>query len=616
MESIHSSFEISSAHAAMSNGRSVSLQGSITAAGGAETSEKTSIPLKVSNIPKKKSLCLLMDFPSVKLAAIIVGEWLDIWDLGRLDSAVCNHEQQLRTKYLKFFGPTSMISMTSSSHGLRNLLCVENAANIGTMERSRVIQSSECFRFLQKRNAALTTLALTLFADKRTLHEYLTHFGHKLLVLELYGHLNSLNTWQLYFELFSHLPRLQVFHMHPQSSAICAQDVLDITQSCAHLKILHLHNKFHLLPPPAKVIGKEYPKVQPNLAVYYSNTNTTATTATMDSKLTSFLLRSYAKSTQFCLTSLSQCALLTTLDLEGCVGLNDTALLKIANSNITHYNLNYCTKLTATGLLAFFTANSAKNAHINVLKFNKVEVSDDLLVCIGSQCTALTILSMKLCKTYTDVGLSAIAQCVLLTELYVQMNDNITDESVESLTTHCTQLHTLTLNNCAKLTDTTLTNIVTLPLHTLHISGRSGITEAGFMQALQHTTFAGTITNLDVSDIPTLTDTSLKCIAQACVSLQVLNISGLSAVIDTSIVDIATYCTTLHTLYMCELIYIIDSSVHTLCALPLLHTLHLADCAKLTDDSVVMLAMQGNKRFVSLRLRGIESLTDMAGTCF
>eukprot|EP01032_Pedospumella_encystans_P020356 gene20356-23122_t len=567
---------------------------------------KVSSPVAVDTKGKSKlkSHHLIMDFPSVKLAALLVSQWLNIWDLGRLDSAVCNHSHQLRTKYLKMFGPTSMISMSSSGLGLNHFIKTSDPAAL--TPNSRLIHSAECFRFLHKRHIALTTLALTLFPDKHTLTEYLVQFGHKLLVLELCGHLNNLNSWQLYHEIFAHVPKLQVLLMHPNSSMICAQDVLDITQQCTFLKTLHLHNKFHLLPP--KNLGKVYPKVQPNLAVHSAG----------GANIGSFLLRGYAKSTQFCLTSLSeQCARLHTLDLEGCVGLNDTALLKIANTcRITHYNLNHCTKLTAPGLLSFFTANTANNKHIKVLKCNKVEVSDDLLVYMAAQCAQLVVLSLKLSKAYTDIGLSAIAQqCVQLQKLFVQQNDTITDDAIQLLTEHGTNLNTLALNNCTKLTDATLSYVVTLPrLHTLHIAGRSGITETGLFQMLDNAVFAGNLTDIDVSDVPTFTDKSVRAIAQACVSLEVLNISGLSNVTDSGLYDIAMYCTKLHTLYMRELIYITDASIQLLVQKlgHVLHTLHIPDCAKLADDSVLAIAMHCNTRLTSLVVRGLEALTDMA----
>lgn len=554
---------------------------------------------------KDKRFHLIMDFPSVKLAALLVSQWLNIWDLGKLDSALCNHSHQLRTKYLKMFGPTSMISMSSSGLGLDHFLITSDPALL--TQRSRVILDAECFRFLQKRHIALTTLAVTQFSDKRTILEYVVQFGHKLLVLELCGHLNNVFSWHLYYELFAHLPKLQVLLMHPNSSTICAQDILDITQQCANLRTLHLHNKFHLLLP--KNLGKVYPKVQPNLAVHSAG----------GANITSFLLRGYAKSTQFCVTSLAEnCLHLHTLDFEGCVGLNDTALLKIANtSRVKHYNLNHCTKLTAMGLLAFFTANTANNKNITVLKCNKVEVSDDLLVYMAAQCPQLEVLTLKLSKTYTDIGLSAIAQhCNQLHELYFQQNDAITDDAIQLLVEHCSKLRTLTLNNCTKMTDATLTSISTLArLHTLHISGRSAITESGLFELLNNSVFASHLTDVDVSDVPTLTDASVRRIAQACVSLEVLNISGLSNVTDASIADIATYCSKLHTLYMRELIYITDSSIQGL-VLSLghnLHTIHIPDCARLTDDSVVAIAMQCNTRLTSLVLRGLEGLTDMAG---
>lgn len=537
--------------------------------------------------------CLLIDFPNTKLAALLVSQWLDIWDLGRFDSAVCNHSNQLRVKYLRFFGPTSMFAMTSTGHSVQSHLHPHSPAILS----HKIITSPDCIRFLQKRNIALTTLSLAVFTDKRLLDEYLLQYGHKLTSLDFGGHYGNADSWQLYYDVFNLCPRLQAVVFHTHSSLICPQDVLDITQKCPLLRKLHFQNKFHLLPP--KNLVKKYPKTQPNVSIIGGE------------EMVQFALRGYAKSTLFCLTNLTeQCENLTILDLEGCTGLNDAALLKLATGrcNIRTLNVNHCTKLTATGVLAYVIENTAKNVHLEQLHLMKVEVVDDILVTLSEQCINLTLLDMRLCKPVTDTGLSAVVrQCCKLDTLLLQSNEHITDTTVETLAQNCTALHTLTLHNCIQLTNASVQYIAQCAnLRTLDIGGRSAITDI---------TLPPSVTDLNVSFLPSLTDTHIIAMTQAAPLLVKLNISGLNSVSDHSMAAIAIHCTCLRELCMNELIYITDRGVSALVQAlgGTLQVLSVADCVRITDEAVVTMAQCCGKGLRSLRLRGLDALTDIAG---
>lgn len=588
---------------------------------------------KIVKVTNKKYL--LIDFPNVKLAALLVSQWLDIWDLGRLDTAICNHRDQLRIKYLKLFAPTAMFTMTSAGHPTRDHVHKECL----TIPTQKVITSANCLQFLMKRNIALTTMSLASFLVKPTLVEYVTKFGSKMVALEFVGHLGNVESWQLYYDLFVHLPRLQALVFHPNSSLICPKDVLDITHKCPLLRKLHFQNKFHLLPP--RSMAKNYPKMQPNIGIVGGE------------QLAHFSLRGYAKSTQFCVNSLAeQCSNLTILDLEGCTGLNDAALCKLVTclSNIRILNLNYCTKLTATGLLAFVTENGPKNAHLEALHLNKVEVLDELLLALSVQCVNLNLIDLRMCKHITDTGLVAIGQqCTKLETLHLQSNEHLTDTAIDTITLNCSALHTLTAHNCKNLTNVSAEHISRCAsLRTLDIGGGSGINDLFLPPSL---------IELNVSYLPSLGDTHIVALATVCsAGLRKLNISGLNSITDLSIATIAAHCTQLRELYMNELIYVTDAGVVTLVqALGVngdgsgglrsvgvaacvgasgnssggdattrsssssrggLAVLSMADCVRVTDEAVVAIAQSCGKGLRCLRLRGLEALTDMAGTCF
>ena len=52
---------------------------------------------------------------------------------------------------------------------------------------------------------------------------------------------------------------------HKNSCILYTQDFIEITEKCSNLKILYLHNKFHLIPPNKTI--KPYLRPQPPLTI-------------------------------------------------------------------------------------------------------------------------------------------------------------------------------------------------------------------------------------------------------------------------------------------------------------------------------------------------------------
>jgi hypothetical protein len=606
--------------------------------------------------------CLLLDFPNLKLSGVIIAEWITIWDLGRLDSAVCNHQRDLRKKYLKIFGPTSLMSMTSSVCNVNRVVAGQGIVE----ENRRIIHSADCFRFMIKRNIAITTCALAIFLERAVLHDYLRQFGAKLQVLEFCGHVGNVDSWQLYYDLFQYCPRLQAVLFHANSSTLCPQDVLEITQHCPLLRRLQVQNAFHLAVPRNI---RPYDKVQPNLSVAPLM------------QLRSFTLHSFSKSTLALTTALAtQCPALTSVDLTGCTGINDAALLKLGTGamfTLIELNLNQCSKLTSTGMVAFLNANGAKNASFTALYLSKTECTNDVLNVLAAQCRMLTALDIRQCRHFTDAGITALAQgCTVLTQLWLTNSDTITDDCVELLTLHCPLLRTLCLHSCAKLTDAAVQHISTrcANVRTFDIGGRSQINEPAVIAALQeplattpftassqggdvssnhsntspgdsaknsiNRTFGSALTELNVSDRASLGDASLRAIAEHCVNLVSLNVSGLKRISDDSVVAVAralspssnspiratlagatdvavtggTERRGLRELQLNELYYITDIAIQAVAELlgSSLRLLSISECERLTDASCLAMA-QHCRHLQSLCVSGIDGVTDLSG---
>lgn len=531
-----------------------------------------------------------------------------------------------------------MFLMTSSNMSVPKLL-----DEVDPME-SRVMQSADGFRYLMKRNIALTVLSISLFMDKEVLQQYLTQYGQRIRILEFCGHCGNVDSWQLYYDLLQYCPRLQAIVFRRGASFLCTQDVAEFTHCCPQLQLLKFENKFHMMVPKGI---RAYDKTQPNLAI-----------AALP-QLRSFTLHGYSKSTVNLTTALAQnCPALTAIDLTGCTGLTGAALVKLGTDavfTLQKVNLNQCSKLTSVEMIAFLTANGEKNEALISLHLSKTEVSNDLLTALAQKCPSLLLLDVRQSRGFTAAGVTALVQgCTALTSLSFANTDAVTDDGVDLLTLHCARLEALVLHSCSKITDASLEYISRRCAHlrTLDIGGRSTVTEAGFIATLSTVrtgfhrsdppmdsppqvadsdvtnnnipvdgaqedvqqgavlegTFGAQLTDLNVSDLAALGEGALQAIAAHCPRLRKLDISGLKRIAESSIVAVAqglsnaaaARCsstveeTGLRELVLNEHYHLRDEAVRAVATLlgSSLRVLSLAGCEKLTDGGLVVVAQQ------------------------
>ena len=161
---------------------------------------------------------------------------------------------------------------------------------------------------------------------------------------------------------------------------------------------------------------------------------------------------------------------LTSVNLSGCRGLTDEGIKTIATSSLVDLSVAMC------GL----------------------RLTDESVLAVAANCPSLKRLVIADCKFITDRGLTAIAAgCGSLTELDCSRCPKLTDASVKAVVAGCPSLTKLNLRNCKLLSDEAVTAVASLTeLHTLRIFGCRKLTNAS-IEALAD---CATLTTLDTTN--------------------------------------------------------------------------------------------------------------------
>lgn len=590
----------------------------------------------MTSTAKRQHKHLLLDFPNIKMIAVLITDWLTIWDLGRLDSSICNHKDKLREKYLQLFSSNVILKMNSTGQNINNMLQSKKFHDIFKINHtpSHIIHSIDIFKFLLKYNIALTTIAFTIFIEKNMLEEYFLQFGNKLIIIEFYGHYHNKDSWNLYYNLFNLLPNLNIILFHKNSCILYTQDFIEITEKCSNLKILYLHNKFHLIPPNKTI--KPYLRPQPPLTIQ-NNLN-----------IQLFSLYNYTKTLNNCIQSLYNNINLTELDLTGCTSFNDNCLLQLIpiKYKLNKLNLNYCTKLTSTGIISFFTSTSNVKTSIFDLRVSKLEITTEIILLLSQYCPDLLYLDISNCKYYSSISINTLFEkCLNIETIVLSNNIQITDENIEILLYYCKNIHSIYIHNCSSLTDICMNSLL-LYIHQLkaiHIGGRSNITHMGLINSVENTTNSShgindstnttmglinsienrylQLTDLDISDQPNFHNDSIITILNTFPNVRILNISGIKNITITTINSITTKLKYLEELKINEIFCLIDSvfsyNNDTIqCGNNILSSLYLLsmnECEYLSDTAIIELVQGCGKGLISLSLNNCIELTDIAG---
>lgn len=214
------------------------------------------------------------------------------------------------------------------------------------------------------------------------------------------------------------------------------------------------------------------------------------------------------------------------------------------------------------------------------------QFNDELVDKLADHCTKLTNLTFSGCfKDLTKTGLASITQkCQELRFFSIlscesdEIDENENDADADDVE--------WSLDD--ELFEALIIENQTLSLQHFGISGFKSITSNGLQKFVQN--ICSTLTSLDLSEIPAITDTTLQEIAKLCPKLQTIN-CGYCDITDNGVEDFCSKCVSLQSVDFCGCNQLTDKAISSLANhCPDLKIIKLGWCLKLTEKSLEVLS--------------------------
>ena len=212
------------------------------------------------------------------------------------------------------------------------------------------------------------------------------------------------------------------------------------------------------------------------------------------------------------------------VDLAKCKLITDDALLSLGSCcpNLRSVTIDSCDKVTDVGLLALL--QGCRRVH--TLDLRATAITDDGLRGVAEHCTQLTSLDLHGCKRVTDEGVRLVAHACgkVLKELDLSTCKLLTVESHKAVAHDCRGITDLNLHRC-NVTDAGLHAIAQKCHHvvTLDLSNNSEVTNQGLKKVVEECRL---ISTLDLSTCTSLSSEGLLDVARHCTQLTSLDLSG------------------------------------------------------------------------------------------
>ncbi|KAF2020573.1 RNI-like protein [Aaosphaeria arxii CBS 175.79] len=184
------------------------------------------------------------------------------------------------------------------------------------------------------------------------------------------------------------------------------------------------------------------------------------------------------------------------------------------------------------------------------------------------------------------------------------LNSDVSDGTLQPLSS-CKRVERLTLTNCSKLTDLSLTAMLqgNRSLLALDVTNLDAITDKTMFTLASN---AIRLQGLNITNCKKITDESLDAVARACRHLKRLKLNGCSQLTDKAIISFALNCRYILEIDLHDCRNLEDESITTLITEgPHLRELRLAHCSRITDQAFLRLPSEAT--YESLR---ILDLTD------
>ena len=222
----------------------------------------------------------------------------------------------------------------------------------------------------------------------------------------------------------------------------------------------------------------------------------------------------------------------------------------------------------------------------------------DAVRAIATHCSALTELDLSHCRGVDDACLAALSSgaCATALQALDLTYTDVGDAGLHNLAGgRCPNLASLRLAGCSNVTDSGLTALATLQLHTLDIFGCKQLTEEGFLRALSLWDSWRHIEDLHlpsfhkISHSPSL---PLALVAASCPRLRQLHLFSLDlSQQGAALTEIATACTQLAELDLsCSRVEDTDVQSFVRARGASLQTLNLFACERVDDETLECIA--------------------------
>ena len=237
-------------------------------------------------------------------------------------------------------------------------------------------------------------------------------------------------------------------------------------------------------------------------------------------------------------------------------------------------------------------AHSSPN--ITQLRISSNVFDDEVLVTICRKFHGnLRILEIPNCVWITGEGL--VASATLLTKLtHLDISGtSISDAELTLFVQTCTQLLSINLSKCRKVTDAGIMQVVKACRQIQRLllnesTAYSGnVTDAGMASIAL---YSNDLEELKICFCPSVTDAGVQCVAEGCHNLKSLYITGCPGLSDAAVIAVANNCSTLERLTASQVVHLTSMSINRL-----LSQCRSLQCLQLeTSDSLTGISFTNN----------------------
>ncbi|KAF2875504.1 ubiquitin ligase complex F-box protein GRR1 [Massariosphaeria phaeospora] len=188
------------------------------------------------------------------------------------------------------------------------------------------------------------------------------------------------------------------------------------------------------------------------------------------------------------------------------------------------------------------------------------------------------------------------------------LGNEVSDGTLQPLS-GCKRVERLTLTNCTKLTDLSVSAMLTnnRSLLALDVTGLDSITDKSMFTLSEH---AVRLQGLNITNCRKISDESLVAVAKSCRHLKRLKLNGCSQLTDKSIMAFAMSCRYILEIDLHDCKNLEDESITTLITEgPHLRELRLAHCWRITDQAFLHLPQDAT--YESLRILDLTDCGDL-----